>query len=99
MLNLPPTVNARTYPASAITNSKRIIGLSVVIVRACARSSNHRIGIGTAVPQSTLRGLLDAPIETGHDNRRDPRLRLRPDMRYSFTAAGATKRSRIFCTS
>src|ERR1700730_2243260 len=52
-------------------NSRRIINLSVVIVRACGRSSNHgKSGFGTAVPQRALRGLLDAPLEAGHDNPR-----------------------------
>ena len=45
-------------------NLRRIINLSVVIVRACGRSSSHgKSGCGTAVTQCALRGLLDAPLE------------------------------------
>src|SRR5205807_9434215 len=52
--------------------------LSVVIVRACGRSSNHgKSGFGTAVSQPALRGLLDAPLEAGHDNPRDRRGKLK----------------------
>src|ERR1700730_3447493 len=50
---------------------RRIINLSVVIVRACGRSSNHeKSGFGRSVPQRARRGLLDAPLEAGHDNLR-----------------------------
>jgi hypothetical protein len=59
-------------------NLRRIINLSVVIVRACGRSSNHgKSGFGTAVPQRALRGLLDAPLEAGHDNPRGRRGKLK----------------------
>src|SRR5947209_512491 len=55
-------------------NLRRTINLSVVIVRACGRSSNHgKSGFGTAVPQPALRRLLDAPLEAGQDNLRDRR--------------------------
>src|SRR6202035_5356126 len=47
-------------------NLRRIVNLSVVIVRACGRSSNHgKSGVGTTVPQPAVRGLLDAPLEEG----------------------------------
>src|ERR1700730_17218970 len=59
-------------------NLRRIINLSVVIVRACGRSSNHgKSGFGTAVTQRALRGLLDAPLEAGHDNPRGRRGKLK----------------------
>jgi len=59
-------------------NLQRIINLSVVIVRAGGRSSNHgKSGFGTTVPQPALRGLLDAPLEAGHDNPRDRRGKLK----------------------
>src|ERR1700730_3045546 len=59
-------------------NLRRIINLSVVIVRVCGRSSNHgKEGFGRAVPQRALRGLLDAPIEAGHDNPRGRRGKLK----------------------
>ena len=59
-------------------NLRRNINLSVVIVRACGRSSNHgKSGFGTAVPQPALRGLPDAPLEAGHDNPRDRRGKLK----------------------
>jgi hypothetical protein len=57
---------------------RRIINLSVVIVRACGRSRNHeKAGFGGAVPQRALRGLLDAPLEAGHDNPRGRRGKLK----------------------
>jgi hypothetical protein len=66
----------RSQPAGA--NLRRIINLSVVIVRACGRSSNHgKAGFGRAVPQRALRGLLDAPLEAGHDNPRGRRGKLK----------------------
>src|SRR5436190_21214469 len=56
-------------------NLRRIINLSVDIVRVCGRSSNlGTSGFGTAVPQPALRGLLDAPLEAGQDNPRDRRI-------------------------
>jgi hypothetical protein len=59
-------------------NLRRIINLSVVIVRACGRSSNHgKAGFGRAVPQRALRGLLDASLEAGHDNPRGRRGKLK----------------------
>src|SRR5436190_2070662 len=65
-------------PAPIRVNLTRIINLSVVIVRVCGRSSNHgKSGFGTAVPQRALRGLLDAPLEAGHDNPRGRRGKLK----------------------
>jgi hypothetical protein len=44
--------------------------LSIVIVRVCGRSSNRRTSV-LAGPTPIFRvGLLDAPHEAGHDNRR-----------------------------
>jgi hypothetical protein len=55
-------------------NLRRMVNLSAVIVRACGRSSNHgKSGFGTTVPQPAVRGLLDAPLEAGHDDPRDRR--------------------------
>jgi hypothetical protein len=66
------------YAMSGGLNLRRIINLSVVIVRACGRSSNHeKSGFGTAVPQRALRRLLDAPLEAGHDNPRGRRGKLK----------------------
>src|ERR1700730_1500460 len=57
---------------------RRIITHSVVIVRVGGRSSNHeKSGFGRAVPQRALRGLLDAPLEAGHDNPRGRRGKLK----------------------
>src|SRR3984957_16592546 len=59
-------------------NLRPIVNPSAVIVRACGRSSNHgKSGFGTTVPQPAVRGLLDAPLEAGHDNPRDRRGKLK----------------------
>ena len=53
--------------------------LSIVIVRACGRSSNHwTFGLGRLRLNVRRRGLLDAPHEAGHDNRAGLALRLKP---------------------
>src|ERR1700724_1678236 len=57
---------------------RRIINLSVVIVRACGRSRKHeKAGFGGAVPQRALRGLLDAPLEAEDYNPRGRRGKLK----------------------
>src|SRR3984893_2621700 len=49
-------------------NLRRIISLSVVIVRACGRSSKHGTShLARLYPQSAVQGLLGAPLEAGHD--------------------------------
>ena len=51
-------------------NLRRIINLSVVIVRACGRSSNHgKSGFGTAVPQPALRGYWMPRLKRGMTTR------------------------------
>jgi hypothetical protein len=71
---IPVFAAAKTWmvgPSPIRANLRRIINLSVVIVRACGRSGNHgKSGFGTAVAQPALRGLLGAPLEAGHDNSR-----------------------------
>jgi hypothetical protein len=50
-------------------NLRRIISLSVVIVRACGRSSKHGTShLVRLYPQSAVQGLLGAPLEAGHDD-------------------------------
>ena len=44
--------------------------LSIVIVRVCGRSSNHRTSVWQGRAPIPGVGLLDAPHEAGHDNRR-----------------------------
>src|ERR1700730_4159268 len=49
-------------------NLRRIISLSVVIVRASGRSSKHGTShLARLYPQSAVQGLLGAPLEAGHD--------------------------------
>src|SRR6202022_4087930 len=48
---------------------RRIISLSVVIVRACGRSSKHGTShLARRYPQSAVQGLLGASLEAGHDD-------------------------------
>src|SRR6202048_3756532 len=50
-------------------NLRRIISLSVVIVRACGRSSKHGTShLARLYPQSAVQGLLGAPLKAGHDD-------------------------------
>jgi hypothetical protein len=53
-------------------NLRRIINLSVVIVRACGRSSNHgKSDLARLCLNPPSGGLLDAPLEAGQDNPRE----------------------------
>src|SRR3984893_17854344 len=49
-------------------NLRRIISLSVVIVRACGRSSKHGTShFARLYPHAAEHVFLDAPLEEGHD--------------------------------
>src|SRR3984893_4707704 len=52
------------------SNLRRIISLSVVIVRAsCGRSSKHGTShLARLYPPSAVQGLLGAPLKAGHDD-------------------------------
>jgi hypothetical protein len=43
----------------------------------CGAANHGKAGFGRTVPQRALRGLLDAPLEAGHDNPRGRRGKLK----------------------
>src|SRR6202030_984358 len=58
-----------TWSSPIGANLRRIISLSVVIVRACGRSSKHGTShLARLYPQSAVQGLLGAPLKAGHDD-------------------------------
>src|ERR1700730_4954349 len=69
-----------TWSSPIGANLRRIISLSVVIVRACGRSSKHGTShLARLYPQSAVQGLLGAPLKAGHDDERFvARLKLAP---------------------